>query len=169
MAKTIRKHNKPSSFLNCNFEFSNPYLERKEKQLEISLEHMKGALRFLNVPGQGHKQRDQERVPDVQAALRVHHRIWQLYDNEEQNLYRDPCVNELARIGSWTQSIYVKKKKQEIWNEVVGGLCLMVKMILFKRIRIINKCLQVYRSRTLGGGTTNKSQDSSTRTRNAST
>lgn len=55
-------------------------------------------------PGQGHQQRDQVHVLDVQAALQVPRRTSQLCENVGQNLYPGPCENELVQTDFLIQS-----------------------------------------------------------------
>lgn len=56
------------------------------------------------LPDQEHKQRDLVHDLDVQAALKVHHRISHTCGNVTQNLYPGPCGSELVQKVVWIQS-----------------------------------------------------------------
>lgn len=66
--------------------------------------HSMTLYNLKTLPDQEHKQRDLVHDPDVQAALKVHHRISHIYGNMAQNLYPDPCGSKLVQKVVWIQS-----------------------------------------------------------------
>lgn len=66
----------------------------------------------ITLPDQEHKQKDLVHDLDVQAASKAHHRISHIYGNVAQNLYPDPCGNELVQKVVWTQSAIVQMENQ---------------------------------------------------------